>query len=46
MISGFEFLQLFSLAPNLIDTESTEMVKRLSIYPMEYMNITDDVTYT
>ena len=46
MISGFEFVQLLSLAPNLIDAESTEMVKRFSIYPMAYMNIADDITYT
>ena len=46
MISGFEFVQLLSLAPNLIDTESTEMVNKLSIYPIAYMNIADDIIDT
>ena len=46
IFSGFEFVQLLSLAPNLIDDDSTDMIKKFSIYPMEYLNLEDDILYT
>ena len=39
----FEYLQLLSLSPTLIDEDSSEMVKKLSIYPMNYLVVTDNI---
>ena len=46
IITGFEFIQLLSLNPTLIDQESTEMIKKASIYPMMYLNLSEDIIYT
>ena len=46
ILYAFEFLQLLSLSPDLIDPESTEMVKKASIYPMMFLNLSDDIIYT
>ena len=46
IISIFEFIQLLSLNPTLIDQESMEIVKKFAIYPMMYLNLSEDIIYT
>ena len=45
MLFVFEYVQLLSLAPNLIEDEVSVLVKKISIYPLAFYALNDDVAY-